>query len=493
MRAFARAVAIVVCLDTAAFAQVEVGEPVAPPAQSPAQTRQTPAATELDLATVLGEQRDAFGRRCEVQAVYTHGDLRFVACGDAGVWVVRVHESAPPLTLERREVDGHARGFFVQGGALWVQITSMHARPLVPLEGERGVLAPQAAAPALEPHAPRAASAPQATQLPAQAAQQPEAERPPRDASVVAVESGHVTVDLGAREVREGDHVALYTQVRDPVSSGVRMLRDELIAVGKVVSVGATHARVLLGVNERVPVGATARVSSRPLTASSVAPPRVADVWEIGFLARPFLVLDNLGAGLFADLRAGYRAASGLHYELLLQPVGIGTAEQGATTPAAAAVAIGYDATLIEVGLGVGGQTVNEPDFDLEPGTGITLLQRVRIGARDGLHLEAFSYVALFHSEFEFSSLRVQGQIPMSRGTWLLVAGSGGSLGLGHGEVGVRILLSGNGDADSFFLTTTVGGVHVFETEPCFGPFDACDADIDYTGPLVGVGGEWRL
>ena len=57
---------------------------------------------------------------------------------------------------------------------------------------------------------------------------------------------------------------------------------------------------------------------------------------------------------------------------------------------------------------------------------------------------------------------------------------------MGAGDVG-------NGLADSFFLTTTIGGVHVFESSQCFDPFTPCETEIDYVGPMVGVGGEWRL
>ena len=53
----------------------------------------------------------------------------------------------------------------------------------------------------------------------------------------------------------------------------------------------------------------------------------------------------------------------------------------------------------------------------------------------------------------------------------------------------------GNGDRESFYLTTTIGGVHVFKTESdCFEfDFGGCGDEIDYSGPAFGVGGEWRL
>jgi hypothetical protein len=159
---------------------------------------------------------------------------------------------------------------------------------------------------------------------------------------------------------------------------------------------------------------------------------------------------------------------------------------------------------LFEVGLGAGGQSLSQPAFDLEPGTALTLAQHLRIGARDGLMLEGLSYVALFHSRFNFAMLRIVGQIPVGETSWLMVGGGGGLLGLGYGEIGLRLLLSGNGDRESFFLTTAVGGLNVFKSWPCLTPAafipvngfnsaSTCKQSIDYAGPMLGVGGEWRL
>lgn len=437
----------------------------------------------------LAEQRDALGRRCDFKAAFASGDLRYVACGDAGVWIVRVPPDGPPVTLERRELDGAVTGFFVQDGHLWVQTASVQARRLVPVEGQPPASSVQTPGPAAPPPSPPAsAPGPPPVAIPLAA----DGERPSRDAVVIESGSGHVVIDVGSHDgLRDGMHVAFYERVNEELATGITSRRLDLIAVGKVDGVALDRARVVLGLNERVPAGAMARPTRDSLSAGSVAPPRVAGVWEVAFLARPFLVLDNLGAGVFADLRAGYRTDYSVHYEALVMPVAFASAEQGKSFPAAAVLTASYDARLFEVGLGVGGQTVNDAALNLEPGTGLTALQRVRLGARDGLHLEGLFYVALFHSEFEFSSVRVHGQIPLSRGSWLLASGGGGSLGIGHGEIGIRMLLSGNGDRDSFFLTTTVGGVHVFNR--LCNPFSECEVPIDYSGPMVGVGGEWRL
>jgi hypothetical protein len=513
MRTLTRALALVLPLAMTASAQPSPGAPpaeevpalgpppasVPPPATSPpanAPAAADPSAVDLALSAWLAEQRDARGRRCYAEAMLVAGELRYVACGEAGVWVVSVREGAAPMTIEQRDLDGHVLGLFVQNGYVWAQISSVHARPLALLEGQiTAQPTPPARRPPLHPpYAPQPYARAQPAPAPGPVRVAGD-ERPAREARVIEVREGHVIIDAGSRgDIADGDHIAFYEQVREGPDFEPSTMRRQLIAVGRVDGLGEERARVMLGLNERVPRTAVAERTRQPLKGNTLAPPRIAPIWEVAFVARPFLVLDNLGAGVFADARAGYRAPSGLHYEALLSPLAVATAEQGAIAATAAVLAIGYDARLFEVGLGLGGQTVNDTAFDLSPGTGITLLQRVRLGARDGLHLQGFSYVALFHSEFQFSSLRIEGQIPLSRGSWLLLGGSGGSIGLGHGEVGLRLLLSGNGDVDSFFLTTTIGGIHMFDSGGCVPPFfDSCSEAIDYAGAMVGVGGEWRL
>jgi hypothetical protein len=309
---------------------------------------------------------------------------------------------------------------------------------------------------------------------------------------VIETGPGYVVVDFGSADrVSDGSHVAFYRVTSDLLSGHSFGARRELLAVGVADSVATSRTRVRLGVNERVAMGSQAELSSDALTASRIAPPRVSGVWEVAFHARPFLVLDDLGVGLLVDARAGHRGDH-FHGEALLQPIGFATAKDGGTIPAVAFISGSYDSHLFEVGLGVGGQTVYDTvDQGLDPGTGATLVQRARLGALDGLNLELFTYLVLFHSEFDFSGMRATGQIPLGRGGWLTLGGGGGTMGFAYGELGLRALLSGNGDRDSLFVTVTIGGADVFEDAGC-SEFE-CGTPFDYGGPTVGAGLEWRL
>jgi hypothetical protein len=465
-------------------------------------------ASGAEVKRFVAQHTDAVGRRCALHASASSGTLRYLACGAAGLWVCRVFPDGTGNLLAANDVGGSANGFFVQDGRLWLEITSVRAQLMEPVN-TTNTLSPALAAaqpaaapptttpPTATPTATPPSAAPAATTAAATVA--PNTNKPTRapitnepvgPGRVLRAERSMLIIDMQSSQRREGEHVALYAPsgAADAVASGEA---PRPLAIGKVVSAYGEHARVELGMNELVPVGSEAELTQQDLTASMFAPPRVPGVWDVAFLARPFIVLDNLGFGAFADARVGYHMQAPIHVEAMLSPFAFATAKGGAAVPFAALVTAALDTHLFEVGLGLGGQSVSSPDISVDPGSGTTLAQRLRLGARDGAHLEAMSYVSLFHSRFGFSALRVQGQVPVGGRAWLLAAGSGGNLGLGHGELGLRVLVSGNGGPDSFFLTAVIGGVNVFKS--CvFTNSGQCNS-VNYVGPMVGAGGEWRL
>ena len=465
------------------------------------------------------QHTDSLGRRCTLKDAAVSGAMRFVACGSAGLWVCKLNPDGTVALVATNDVGGSADGFFVQDNRLWLEISSVRAQRLeLPVHASEALAQSNAEAPS-ETSEPgpvaagsetpagttstgadgptSASSAPTARALAGKAANalarlaqaNAQSNEVTERGRVVRAERRSVIV-AGTEGLHAGDHVAFY----EPTSRADSEFGEAAppIAVGRVAVTIGDRARVELGMNEHVPVASEAVRTPQPLSSSSFAPRRAGGLWEVGFLARPFIVLDNLGFGVFADVRVGYRFAGPLHVEAALSPLGFATAKGGAAVPVAGVVSAAYDSQLFEVGLGLGGQTVNWPDLSIDPGSGTTVAQRLRLGARDGAHLEAISYVSLFHSEFRFSTLRVSAQIPVGGRAWLLASGGGGNLGLAHGELGLRVLLSGNGNADSFFLTTVVGAVETYK-QRCNVVIDGeCDS-IDYFGPMVGAGGEWRL
>ncbi|MFO7180330.1 MAG: hypothetical protein DIU78_016635 [Pseudomonadota bacterium] len=315
---------------------------------------------------------------------------------------------------------------------------------------------------------------------------------------VIEVGLGEVVIDLGRRHgIRDGHSIELVDTRTEKLGSE-RAERRTVLAVGVVTVVAESTSRVRLGLNERVPVGARARLVTTPPTRRRVAPPRIGGFWEIEVMLRPFLALDEFGGGMLSDFSAGYRFESDLHFEVAFRPLAFGTAKDTpAIAPVAAFAKLGYDRESFAVGLGIGGQTVDSPDLVTPSGSGTLFVQAARLGARDGLHLDCRSDIVLFHSRFMFSGFAATGQIPVGDVTWLVLEGGGGSAGYGYGEIGLRALLRGNGDRGSLFFTGSVGGVGLFrQVESTCGSPNAtfsCAAPVEYAGPMVGAGVEVRL
>jgi hypothetical protein len=447
-------------------------------------------ATADPLPEFLARATSSSGETCRFHAAHRDENSTWVACGPAGVWEVRAAEDGTLSLVRTYDAGGDAVGIFPDPqGRLWVETTSVSARPLSQVRASTASnVATWTPPPSPAPAAP--AATPQPTPAP-----QPSAPAPagPPVGSVVAVSPGRAVIDLGSEHnIRRGIRI----EISRPVPSAVGDSPYELAAIGEVVAVAPSSSTVQLGVDESVPLGAVATPTRAAITGGLVAPPRPAGIWQLEVMGRPFVALDALGGGVLLDAGIGYRFASNLRLAALLSPVGFGDVEgQDAIGVANGMALVSFDSRYLEMGVGLGAQTVSDPSFPLSPGSGLTVGQIARIGALDGLNLTGRSTVVLFHRRFDFGSLVINGQIPVGRGYWLLMGGGGGPVGYGYGEIGLRVLLGGNGGHGSTFLRATAGGAGVFRSKPCttsqFG-FE-CGGQRSYVGPMVGFGGEWRF
>jgi hypothetical protein len=182
-----------------------------------------------------------------------------------------------------------------------------------------------------------------------------------------------------------------------------------------------------------------------------------------------------------------------LHVWAIVDPLGWADVQRQDNVWAANVAALAsYDSQYFELGLGFGAQSVTDASFGISPGSGLAVSQYVRLGPQDGLNFSARTSMVLFHSQFEFGGMVGAAQFPVTRGYWLLFNGGGGPVGYGFGEIGVRAMLAGNGEAGSKYLTVSFGGAGVFRSSTC-DQFFACGATTSFGGPMAGVGGEWRF
>jgi hypothetical protein len=438
----------------------------------------------------LEAQANEAGQRCERKAEQRQNSGLLVACGAAGVWEVALDEAGPRF-VRSFAFDGDVIGFLNDGEhRIWVQVQAVAAAPLSSGRPQVNARFPEEL-PFTAPAPPRPAALPE----PAPAAATPAPTPSPAAKTigrVVRAAPGEVWVSLGSLdEVSRNDRIELFHP-----AAAVGGFRDEhaeeQLAVGVVVGVGPSSAKVRLGVNEVVPEGAQARLTRAPTTASLAAPPRPQRLWSLDVMARPFAAMGELGGGVLLSASMGRRFAGNWHVRAVLDPAAIADVQDQQSVSAANFALLGsYDSQYFEMGLGFGAQTVNQTALFLDPGSGLSVAQLIRFGASDGLNITARTSIVLFHSQFYFGGMVATGQIPVARGFWLLLGGGGGDVGYGYGELGLRVLLGGNGAAGSRYLTVTAGGAGVFAQDAC-DPFGSC-GERSYGGPMAGVGGEWRF
>jgi hypothetical protein len=387
----------------------------------------------------------------------------------------------------------------VRDGRIWAEVAHLEARPVLRSTASTGSFPRETPAP--PPSKPPKASAPaRPSGVAAPARVTVAAPAVGREGEVTEVGIGDVDVNLGREDgVKQGDRIELAV-TQSETDGGQETADRRVVAVGVVRSVAPKFSRVELGTNEKVPLGASARLVTRGKSESRMAPPRAAGLWELMLRLRPFVALEGLGGGLLTQASAVYRFESHFALAAELHPFGFAACkgEENATlVPAATFVSANYDHDVFGVGLGIGAQTVHDTDFETASGTGTLVTQRLRLGARDGLMLDLRNDVVLFHSEFDFAGFIGSAMIPVGSRAWLLFEGGGGSAGFGYGEIGLRSRLRGNGQAGSFFLSVTLGGQGVFEfrTRLCVQVDFAfpCEDDQVYAGPMLGIGAEYRL
>jgi len=436
----------------------------------------------------LSAQVNETGQHCSVLGEQREGDQLLLACGAAGVWEISLAAAAPKF-VRSYGFSGEVVGFFKEpDGRLWVKLRVLEARPFPNAAAPTAGAFPDVAPPpplVAQPLPPSAAPV-----VPAPAASLA-ADTRERVGRVERVLPGEVIITLGSLDgIKRSDHIEFALAEADTDEFG---LTSEVLAIGVVTNVIAHNARVRIGLNESVPVGALAVPTITMSTGSLSAPPRVSGLWELELMMRPFVAVGELGGGALFSGSVGYRYTH-LHLQAVIDPVAFAAVENNGSVAAVNAAAIAsYDSQYFELGLGLGFQSINETSQILKPGTGLTAVQAIRFGARDGLNLSARTNLALFHSEFQFGAIVVNSQVPLTRGYWLLLNGGGGNVGYGFGELGLRTLLAGNGLAGSKYLTITAGGVGVFKSGSCDENFSACGQDKSFGGPTLGVGGEWRF
>jgi hypothetical protein len=414
---------------------------------------------------------------CAASDVLANGDTAYAACGESGVFVAASASDGALTLREVRQTPGVARGLFVRAGVVWVEATRTEALPLseLALRVESGVHAlPPSGAPAVSA-----------------------AEVKPVSGSVLSVRALEATVSLGEQDgLKTGDHVEIYQRVSgaDDADLGER---EESLAVGEVVALSDHRARISLGLGELVSVGASARISTRRISGSKLAPARRAGLWSIEGTLRPFLPIETLSFAMLGELALTYRMDAPAYLRVEVRPFGVIVGDVRNSGAFGGFFEGGYDHQYFSVGLGVGALFNGEDQSEWtgveqvtsrDEGLDLAVTQNARLGALDGLSLtisNAFSLDA-DDQRWHFGFFQGIAQVPLNTRTWLRASAGGGQrAGYIFSELGLRRLLQGDGGPGSLFLEPAVGFAGI-------DPREADNSSQYYLGPMVAAHLEWR-
>jgi hypothetical protein len=413
---------------------------------------------------------------CEYQAHAITEKHIAVAC-KGGQLLTLARTATGVQLVGRRQVNGNVKDFYEHEGSVWARVVSESAESVIP----GAILASG------KVDAGPTSGTPKTTE--------PEAPPGPVIGEVTRVDGREAVVDVpDGHGLKEGDRLTLAR----PVSGSDAFFADDPV-IAKVVRVMDEQVLVRLGMNEVVETGFAAQSTTERETASRRSPPRVYDVWDLRAVLRPVLNIGSVGGGVAGELGMARRTEH-FRFGVNFAPLSyLGASGEGSVLAAGGYAFAAVDHQIYSAGVGVGGNTVNDTDGESESGSGLSIVQLLRIGAVDGLHVSSRVEAVIFRSEVLFGYLQLEGQLAVADTAWLVVRGGGGSIGYGFGEVVVRNLLWGTGQPGSTFLELGLGGAGGFEQSCPQTPAVVSASAIpqctntNVGGPMFTAGLEWRL
>jgi hypothetical protein len=236
----------------------------------------------------------------------------------------------------------------------------------------------------------------------------------------------------------------------------------------------------------------------------------------MSFLTSAFMAFGALGGGTLGSASVAYRFESPIVLRAAIAPFGLAgpstttsgptsfgqtsgnSNNGGAVGVFAAHLLLGLDSQFVEVGLGLGGATINKNIASSgAPATGaVSIVESTRVGARDGLALNVESSTVAVNSKFDLGYFVASLQIPVARTVMLIARGGGGNVGFGYGDLGARVVVRGDGGKGTIALTGFAGAagitVDLCSTNPD-PPFTSTCNSANLIGPSLGGGVEWKL
>lgn len=303
---------------------------------------------------------------------------------------------------------------------------------------------------------------------------------------VETVSRGHVLIVLDAGVlVRPGDAVLVRSQVRETQMNLFTGREEDVVsnaptAVLEVRQVQGGRALAELARGDAAMPGDTVEATEREVKSSHAHAGRTGyDRWLRATL-RPMFNLGDVNIASVTDISAGLYWRS-LHVQARVAPIGLSVPNRTDVVNVHAIVSYQNDYAEFGVGGGYfrhafeaensgecdnsgylagaksGDGTAGQPTTYQCRQQGPTVVQHLRLGTVDGLHVRLTNTLAISDGKFRFGYFEASGDVPISREINLYGAG-GGSTGVQWGELGMRTYLRGVGGRDTLILSTGLGG-----------------------------------
>jgi hypothetical protein len=303
------------------------------------------------------------------------------------------------------------------------------------------------------------------------------------------------------------------------------MPSNKVTGVVEVTQVTQDRALVQLGRGDRAQRGDLLATTARRADSSQLFPPYDRELHRVQFKLAPFVAIESLNVGTFAQATLDYTFAFPMRIESGFRNLGLVFGEDFAA-PFQFDVIPSYDTDFFEVGLGAGYSFSGNPSK-----RGFTFLQKVRLGTVDGLHFTMWNSFIYQNkgdnwwgwdsgaggsagdtcsgwepetgSEFAWNGFDGELAVPVNERVAVQFHGSYSQAGWAYGDVGIKTLVVGNGGAGSMFIPVSIGGGAVVDYKAS-GTYLACNPGTNkleevkdyqstaFGGPIVSIGIDYR-
>ncbi len=260
---------------------------------------------------------------------------------------------------------------------------------------------------------------------------------------------------------------------------------ERRVATGVVTQVPGESATVLIGLGERVPVGARA-VQVDAVDHSLWVVPRIADRFVMRASLDGLIGFDG-GGGAMLTADAAWHLEAPVVLRAGLAPLALGGRGDTGIFAGLGYASVGLDLDWMELSLGVAGTSVNRRARGQATGAFAPVLG-ARVGWSEGFSVEGQLFLTIDDIGLRLGVGRLRLTFPLTPGHRLVFRADLGRHGVVRVDGGVIVFLDGRGDRGSLALGFFIGGGELSYQSVC--PFGVCGR-TSVLAPTLGIELDW--